>query len=130
GSAPARLHLRQRTSGCEAGSGSPGTTSSSGGLTAPGRAISSASAGGIGSTESQSTGSRTWTSSGRIFSSASRPRAGSAVHSIVTAPEVNPAPKATIVIRSPTFTRPSLTASAIAIGTDAADVLPYLSTFV
>ena len=62
--------------------------------------------------------------------SASRPRAGSAVHSIVTAPEVNPAPKATMVIRSPTSMRPSLTASAIAIGTEAAEVLPYLSTFV
>ena len=62
--------------------------------------------------------------------SASAPRAGSAVHWIVTAPEVNPAPKATIVIRSPTLTRPSLTASAIAIGTDAAEVFPYRSTFV
>src|SRR4029079_14947233 len=46
---------------------------------------------------------RTWTSSGRIAASAERPRVGSAVHSIVTAPLVKPAPKATIVTLSPTF---------------------------
>ena len=67
------------------------------------------------------------TSSGRIAASPIRPRAGSAVHSIVTAPLVKPAPNATIVTLSPTLTRPSFTASARAIGTDAAEVLPYLS---
>ena len=40
---------------------------------------------------------------------------------------MKPAPNATIATLSPTLTRPSLTASASAIGTDAADVLPYLS---
>src|SRR4029079_7333829 len=70
---------------------------------------------------------RTWTSSGRIAASAERPRVGAAVHSIVTAPLVTTAPEATIVTLSPTFTRPSLTASARAIGTDAAEVFPYLS---
>ena len=40
---------------------------------------------------------------------------------------MKPAPNATIVTLSPTLTRPSLTASASAIGTDAADVFPYLS---
>ena len=58
---------------------------------------------------------------------AERPAAGSAVHSMATAPDVNPAPNATMTIWSPTLTRPSLTASARAIGTDAADVLPYRS---
>jgi len=48
-------------------------------------------------------------------------------YSIATAPEVNPAPNATNTIRSPTLTRPSFTASASAIGTDAAEVLPYRS---
>ena len=62
-------------------------------------------------------------SSGRIVS-ASAPRAGSAVHSIAAAPEVKPAPNATITIRSPTLTRPESTASARAIGIDAADVFP------
>src|SRR5439155_19838269 len=54
----------QRATGREADSGSPGATSSSGGFTGPGRAMISARASGIGSTESQSTGSRTWTSRG------------------------------------------------------------------
>ena len=94
---------------------------------AMGRRTMSARAGGIGSTESQSRGIRTRTSSGRTAASPCRPRAGSAVHSIATAPDVNPAPNATITILSPTATRPSLTASASAIGTDAAEVLPYLS---
>ena len=89
----------------------------------------SARASGIGSTESQSTGDRTAMSSGATAASPAIPRAGSAVHWIVTAPEVKPAPKATMTIRSPTLTRPSLTASARAIGTDAADVFPYLSRF-
>ena len=89
--------------------------------------MSSASASGIGSTESQSTGRRTETSSGWTAASPAMPRAGSAVHSIATAPEVKPAPKATMTMLSPTLTRPSLTASASAIGTDAAEVLPYLS---
>ena len=93
---------------------------------APAGACSSASASGIGSTESQSTGRRTPTSSGSTRHRR-RSAGGSAVHSMATAPEVKPAPKATMTIWSPTLTRPSLTASASAIGTDAADVLPYLS---
>ena len=48
---------------------------------------------------------------------------------MATAPEVKPAPNATNTTLSPTSTRPSLTASASAIGTDAADVLPYRSRF-
>src|SRR5262249_49834550 len=116
------------TSACGwACSGSPGATSSRGTSRPPGWRISAARASGIGSTESQSTRSRPATSSGRTASSAVRPRAGSAVHWIVTAPLVNPAPNATIVTLSPTRTQPSLTASARAIGTDAADVFPYLS---
>ena len=43
---------------------------------------------------------------------------------IATAPEVKPAPNATITIRSPTLTRPESTASASAIGIDAAEVFP------
>jgi hypothetical protein len=51
-------------------------------------------------------------------------QAGSAVHSIVAAPDVKPAPKATMQTLSTIPTRPPLTASARAIGTDAAEVLP------
>ena len=45
-------------------------------------------------------------SSGWTAASPAIPRAGSAVHSMVTAPEVNPAPKATMTMWSPTLTRP------------------------
>ncbi len=77
----------------------------------------------MGSTESQSTGSRTRIASGST-AAARVPAAGSAVHSMATAPEVKPAPKATKTIRSPTLTRPESTASARASGTDAAEVFP------
>ena len=78
---PVRSIMRGPPAGVAAGS--PGTTSSSGTSTEPGRRISSASASGIGSTESQSTGSRTVTSSGWTAASPAIPRAGSAVHSMV-----------------------------------------------
>ena len=51
---------------------------------------SSARAAGMGSTESQSTGSRTCTSAGSTAASPASPRAGSAVHWTVTAPLVKP----------------------------------------
>ena len=81
----------------------------------------------MGSTESQSTGRRTLIASGSI-AAARAPLAGSADHSIATAPEVKPAPKATKTIRSPTLMRPESTASARARGTDAAEVFPKRST--
>src|SRR5439155_13333534 len=48
-------------------------------------------------------------------------------HSITAAPHVRPAPKTTIITRSPRWMRPECTASSRAIATDAAEVLPYLS---
>ena len=94
----------QRT-GWRAGSGSPGTTSSSG-TSMPG-AIGPADDLGEGRRDRVDRvpverASRTVTSSGRTAASPARPRAGSAVHSIATAPDVNPAPNATITILSPT----------------------------
>ena len=68
-------------------------------------------------------------SSGRTAASPAMPRAGSAVHSMATAPDVKPAPNATMTMRSPILMRPPLTASASAMGTDAAEVFPYLSRF-
>src|SRR5690606_34841123 len=66
----------------------------------------------------------------RVWSPGARKaRAGSAVHSTTAAPAVKPAPKAAISSRSPALMRPAATASTSAIGTDAAEVLPYFSMF-
>ena len=53
----------------------------------------------------------------------------SCYHRIKAEAQVKPAPKAPIITRLPSLTRPDFTASSRANGIDAADVLPYRSMF-
>src|ERR1039457_2565220 len=50
----------------------------------------------------------------------------SCYHSMTAAPQVSPAPKTTIKIKSPRWTRPDATASSKAMATEAAEGFPYL----
>ena len=93
-----------------------------------GRARISARAGGIGSTESQSTGSRTPHVLGTdgVVGAAAGGRVRRPLHRHGAGREPGPERHEHDLVARPA-TRPSLTASARAIGTDAAEVLPYLS---